>query len=139
METQKFEEKLLKMTKPEVKDLHHQELLAEAILKAKEKSIVSWWWLSIPLFIIGMLLMKSHFKPGSSLINNIKEYSATDKYSAIFFFVIIPTIFIFVNLLSIRNVFIFLGKPKEYSFLESVWFNLVIILFSIIVLTLYLI
>ena len=139
METQNFEDKLIQMTKPEVTNLIHQEMLSDAVLKAKEKSIVSWWWICIPLFIISMLIMKSMFMRGTSLISNIQEYSEKEKYSSLFFFIIVPAALILMNLLSIRNVYKFYGKPKETSFLEVVWFNILIIVFSVLVLVIYII
>ncbi len=59
MEMKNFEDKLFHMTKPEVSQLKHQDMLANAITKAKDKSVLSWWWLSIPLYLITTLLMKS--------------------------------------------------------------------------------
>jgi hypothetical protein len=139
METQNFEDKLIQMTKPEVTDLKHQEMLSEAVLKAKEKSIVSWWWICIPLFIICMLIMKSMFMHGTTLISNLQEYAEKEKYQSFFLFIIMPVGLIIFNLLSIRKVYIFYGSPRETSFLELVWFNVVIIVFSILVLVIYLI
>ena len=139
METRNFEDKLIHMTKPGVTNLKHQDMLADAVLKAKEKSIVSWWWICIPLFIISMLIMKSMFMPGTSLISNIQDYSEKEKYSAAFFFIIVPAVLIIVNLLSIRKVFKFYGSPKESSFLEIVWLNVAIIIFSVLVIVIFLI
>jgi len=33
------------MTKPEIQGLKHESMLADAITNAKDKSVVSWWWL----------------------------------------------------------------------------------------------
>ena len=139
METQNFEDKLIQMTKPEVINLRHQEILSDAVLKAKEKSIVSWWWICVPLFIICMLIMKSMFMPGTSLISNIHEYAEKEKYQSLFLFIIMPVALIIVNMLSIRKVFKFYGSPKETSFFEIVWFNIAIIVSSVILLVIYLI
>jgi hypothetical protein len=139
METQNFEDKLIQMTKPEVTNLKHQEILSDAVLKAKEKLIVSWWWICVPLFIICMLIMKSMFMPGTSLISNIQDYAEKEKYQSLFLFIIVPVALIIANILSIRKVFKFYGSPMEKSFIEIVLFNIVIIVFSVFVLAIYLI
>ena len=73
MEKQNFEKKLEEMAKPEIHNLKHEDILSRSIINAKDKSVVSWWWLSVPVFIILMLLMKSTFMPGTTLISNMHE------------------------------------------------------------------
>jgi hypothetical protein len=48
MGKENFGETLSKMQKPEISELKHEELLAGIIMKAKDKSVVSFWWLCIP-------------------------------------------------------------------------------------------
>jgi hypothetical protein len=137
MEKENFEKKLEKMTKPEISQLKHEDILAHAIINAKDKSVVSWWWLSVPLFIIMMLLMKSFYTPGTSLISNIHELAGKEKYISLIFFLISPIVLIVVNLLSIRRIYYLSGNPKPANFLESVWFNVLIILLSFLILIIY--
>jgi len=137
MEKENFEKKLSDMTKPEIPDLKHEDLLAGAIINAKDKSVVSWWWLSVPLFIIMMLLMKSFYMPGTSLISNIHELAGKEKYMSLIFFLISPIVLIVVNLLSIRRIYYLSGNPKPVNFLETVWFNVLIILLSFLILIIY--
>jgi hypothetical protein len=59
----------------------HQELSSssdadKAEKNAKDKSVVSWWWLSVPLFIILMMLLKSIYMHGTTLITNIHELAS---------------------------------------------------------------
>jgi hypothetical protein len=137
MEKENFEKKLEKMTKPEIPQLKHEDMLAHAIINAKDKSVVSWWWLSVPLFIIMMLLMKSFFMPGTSLISNIHDLAGKEKYMSLVFFVISPIVLIAVNLMSIRRIYFLSGNPKPLNFLETVWFNVLIILLSVLILIIY--
>ena len=81
MEKQNFEKKLKEMKKPEVSNLKHEDMLANAIINAKDKSAVSFWWLSIPLFITAMLMMKSIYMPGTSLISNLNDLAASRNIS----------------------------------------------------------
>lgn len=137
MEMQDFEKKLIEMTKPEVKDLKHEELLSDALSKAKDKSVVSWWWLSVPLYIIAALLMKSMYNPHSSLISDIHELTNKEKVFSFLFFLILPIVFILMNILSIRKIHILSGSPISFRFLGTLWYNVLIIFFSILIILIY--
>lgn len=125
------------MTKPEVSQLKHQDMLADAISKAKDKSVVSWWWLCIPLYMIAALLMKTFFIPGTTLISNMDALKGAGRYSSVLFFVVIPIVFITVNFISIRKIYLLSGSPKTIQFIWAVWFNALIIIFSMLVLIIY--
>jgi hypothetical protein len=120
MEKQIFERKLEKMTKPEIPQLKHEDMLANAIINAKDKSVVSRWWLSVPVFIIMMLLMKSVYMPGTTLITNIHELTSREKYMSLVFFLISPAVLIIVNVFSIRKIYFLSGSPKSLNFLQTV-------------------
>ena len=133
----KFEKKIIEMSKPEISKLKHQDILTDAIIKAKDKSVLSWWWLSIPLYIIAALLMKTFFMPHTTLISNIHELTGSEKYSSLLFFLILPVVFITINFLSIRKIYFLSGNPKTIKFLKAVWFNIFLIVASILILIIY--
>ena len=135
MEKQEFENKLIQMTKPEVSQLKHQDMLANAI--TKDKSVVSWWWLCIPLYITATLLMKTFFMPGTTLISNIHELTGKERYSTVLFFLILPIVFILINFLSIRKIYLLSGSPKTLYFIRAIWFNALIIIISMLVIIIY--
>jgi hypothetical protein len=137
MDTQNFEEKLKQMTKPEINQLKHQDMLADAITKAKDKSVVSWWWLIIPLYVISTLLMKTFFMPGTTLISNIHEFTSRQRFTSTIFLLILPIIFTLVSFLNIRKVYSLSGSPKSVNFLKTVWLDILTILFSILILIIY--
>jgi hypothetical protein len=137
MDTQNFEEKLIKMTKPEVNNLKHQDMLAKAITNAKDKSVLSWWWLSIPLYIIAAFLIKTLFVPHTTLLSNINEFANKHKYSSLFIFLLIPIVFIIINFVSVRKIYFLASSPKAISFLKPDWFNVLIIIASILVILIY--
>src|SRR5665811_2056264 len=110
MEKQDFEKKLEAMTKPEIQGLKHESMLADAIINAKDKSVVSWWWLSVPVFIILMLMMKSTFMPGTTLISNMHELESSQKYISLIFFLISPLVLIIINAFSIRKIYFLSGS-----------------------------
>jgi len=134
---QNFEEKLTQMTKPEVTHLKHQDMLASAITKAKDKSVISLWWLSIPLYLIATLLMKSIFMPHTTLFSNIHDFTSAETYLSVLFFLVLPSVFIVINFISIRNIYFLSGSPKSINFLLTVWFNVLMIIFSILILLIY--
>jgi hypothetical protein len=137
MENEEFEEKLIQMTKPEVNQLKHQDMLAKAIANAKDKTVLSLWWLIIPLYIISMLLMKSIYMPNTTLSSGIHDFAFKQRFIAFFFFIILPIIFIIINTISIRKVYILSGSPKSISYLKTVWLNVLIIFFLILILIVY--
>jgi hypothetical protein len=138
METQNFEKKLKEMTKPEIPQLKHEDMLAKTVINAKDRSAVSWWWLSVPIFIILMLLIKSIYMPGTTLITNIHELAGREKYMSLIFFLISPIVWIVVNLLSIRKIYFLSGSPRSLTFIETVWFNVLMIVLSGVILLIYL-
>jgi hypothetical protein len=138
MEKENFEKKLSDMTKPEIQGLKHEILLADAIINAKDKSVVSWWWLSVPAFVILMLMMKSIFMPGTTFISNIHEMESTQKYMSIIFFLISPLILIIINAFTIKRIHFLSGSPKSVNFLGTVWYNVLIIILSLLILIIYL-
>jgi len=132
-----FEEKLAQMTKPEVTHLKHQDMLANAISNAKDKSVISWWWLSIPLYLIATLLMKTIYMPQTTLLLNIHDFTSREIYLSVLFFLVLPIVFIVINFISIRNIYFLSGNPKSINFLRTAWFNVLMILFSILIIIIY--
>jgi hypothetical protein len=137
MEMQNFDEKLIHMTKPEVSQLKHQDMLEKAIIKARDKSVLSWWWLCIPLYIIAALLMKSFFMPHTTLLSNIHELTGRDRQLPVLAFLVLPIVFIIINFISIRKIYFLSGNPKTITFLQAVWLNVLIIIFSILIFIIY--
>ena len=137
MEKENFEKKLTDMIKPEIQGLKHEAMLADAIINAKDKSVVSWWWLSVPVFIILMLMMKSTFMPGTTLVSNMHKLESSQKYISLIFFLISPLILIIINAFSIRKIYFLSGSPKSINFLGTILFNILIIAFSVMILIIY--
>jgi hypothetical protein len=137
MEKQNFETKLKNMTKPEIQDLKHQDMLADAIINAKDKSAVSSWWLAVPVFVIIMLIMKSTFMPGTTLISNMHDLEGNNKYVSLVFFLISPLALIIFNSFSIRKIYLLSGSPKSLRLLQSVWPNVLIIACCLVIMLIY--
>ncbi len=137
MEKEDFGKKSEIMTKPEIQGLKHETLLANVIINAKDISVVSLWWLSVPVFVILMLMKKTTFMPGTTLISNMHEMESTQKYVSLIFFLISPLILIIINAFSIRKIYFLSGSPKSFNFLGTIWYNELIIIFSLVIIIIY--
>lgn len=125
------------MSKPEVTELKHENMLANAIIRAKDKSVLSWWWLSIPLYLIAALLMKSFFMRHSSLVSNMREMAVRDKITSTLIFLALPVIAIIMNFIDIRKIYILSGRHRSIIFFRAIWLNLLMIAASILILIIY--
>lgn len=137
MENENFSKMMEDMEKPEISELRHQDIIGKAVINARDKSVVSFWWLSIPIFIILMLLMKSVYMPGTTFLSNIHALSSGDKYMSLIFFLIIPVILIVINILTIKKIHFLSGNPEFLNFLQVVWSNVLIIVLSLMILIIY--
>ena len=137
MKNNNFEMKLTEMTKPKIPHLKHEDMLGNAIANAKDKSVVSLWWLSVPVFIVFMLIMKSVYMHGTTLVSNMKEMEQQNKFVSIIFFLISPLVLIIINAFSIRKIYFLSGSPKSASFLQAAWLNIIVIAFAVMILILY--
>lgn len=139
METKEFEKILEQMTKPEVLKLEHESAMAKEIIKMKDKAILTGWWLSIPVYVILMLLMKTAFMHGTTLYSNIHEFAQKQPVVAAIFLIAVPIVFIVMNAFSIKKIYFLSGSPKGMIIIEQIWFSLLSIIISILILLLYLI
>ena len=137
MKNDNFEMKLTEMTKPEIPHLKHEDMLADAIVNGTDKSVVSLWWLSVPAFIVLMLVMKSIYMPGTTLLSNMHEMTAKNKFISTVFFLASPLVLIIINSFSIRKIYFLSGSPKSANFLQAVWLNIMVIAFAVVVLVMY--
>lgn len=132
-----LEEQLTQMSKPEVSQLKHQDLLAGLIMQAKSRSVVSWWWLAVPIYIAATLFMKTFFMPESSFAANLRDRNGQEQYTSLFFFLVLPLALIWVNLTSVRRIHIALGNPDLKGTLRAAWSNILLILAALLVITIY--
>ena len=132
-----FEEGLVQMTKPEVTKIKHQDMLADAIARSKDTSVLSWWWLSVPGYVIATLLMKSIYMPHSSYLSNVHEFIGREKNLSILFFLVIPFLFMMINIYIIRKIYFLSGGPDIKYFFKVIWVNLLAIAFSLFILLIY--
>jgi hypothetical protein len=138
MKNDSFEMKLTKMTKPRIPFLKHEDMLGKAIVNAKDKSVVSLWWLSVPAFIVLMLIIKSVYMPGTTFASNMKVMEQQNEFVSILFFLLSPVVLIIINAFSIRKIYFLSGSPKSAAFLQAAWLNIMVIVFALVVLMMYL-
>ncbi len=133
-----FEEILNGMSKPEINNLKHEDLLAKAIINSKSKSALSFWWIIIPIYIIAAFVMKSLFVPHNSLRSNLTELTEKNGYIAILIFIAIPIVVIIINLVSIKNIYSLSKNISLSKFFVSSLINIFIILISLTIMLIYL-
>jgi hypothetical protein len=133
-----FEEILNEMSKPEINNLKHEDLLAKAIISSKSKSALSFWWIIIPIYVIAAFLMKSLFVPHNSLRSNLDEFAVKNEPIAILLFIVIPILVIIINLVSIKNIYFLLRNTSSAKLFMSSFINILFILISLIIMLLYL-
>jgi|SRR5208283_5475358 len=138
MEIQNFEKNLAEMTKPEMVRLKHQDMLVQAITNAKDKSAVSWWWLSVPLYIVCMLLMKNIYVPNSDWMIHLRLFLRNQKLTGFLFFIIFPVIILLMNLISLRKIYYLSGNPKIINLFRLCRLNILLIILSLIFIAMYL-
>ena len=132
-----FEEKLINMTKPEISQLKHQDMLAKAIINAKDKTVVSLWWLCVPLYLLAAFTMKTIYIPQTSFISTFHELTNKQGYMAVLLFVVLPFALIVINLLTIRQLFFLYGNTKVRVFIKTVLPQVLIIIFSLFIIIIY--
>jgi hypothetical protein len=135
---EEFDEILDKMSKPQISGLKHQEMLSDAVIKARERSVLSWWWISIPVYLIAALLMKTVFMPGTSFYSNLHAMASGNRFLSILLFLVIPAIIIVVNLFHIRKIYSLTGNPGSATFFRIAWFNLLAVAASAVIILIYL-
>lgn len=136
MQTNDFEDKLRRLPKPEVGPLKHQDLLAGAIARAKNRSVLSGWWLGIPLYIFATLVMKSLFGQ-RPLLADFHAFKTGQNYASFLFFFVLPMVFTVINGIGLRTIYFLSGNPKIGPFLQAAWFNVLLLLASLFILIVY--
>jgi hypothetical protein len=85
------------LSKPEINDLKHQNLLSEEIIHAKNRHAMSLWWLLIPLYVIATLTMKTLYMK-TSIKQEIILFKANNQVLSALLFLISPVLIIIFNL-----------------------------------------
>ena len=132
-----FENMLNNISGPEIKSLRHEDLLARAIIRNKHKAAVSFWWLSIPIYIIAAFVMKSTFMPGTSFISILHGLISKDGYTVILIFIVIPAALIVTNMISLINLYRLSGKPAAIKLLQAEYINVIFTVILIILMIIY--
>jgi drug/metabolite transporter (DMT)-like permease len=91
-----FEKMLTDISKPEIKQLKHQDLLADQIMRSKNRTVLSFWWLLIPLYIIATLTMKTLYMK-TSLKQEIGLFKTNNPILSILLFLMVPVLTIIFN------------------------------------------
>jgi hypothetical protein len=134
MSIENFEDTLMNMEKPDVHELKHEAMLPDIIARTKDRSVVSLWWLFIPLYIIAMLVMKSLYVPNTSLFSFLHDFADQQTSTSVLLFNILPVLLIIINIISVKQLYFLYGSLTKAAFLKIVWSQVFIIIISLLVL-----
>jgi hypothetical protein len=139
MENNKLEERLEQMSKPRLPELKHSELLFTQIISNRERTVVSGWFLSIPLFIVAVLIMKARYFQGEGYLVYLQQFIIQQKLLSVLFFVAIPILILVFMVTGIRKVRYLAGKPRFADFLRLIWIQLLIGFVCLLIICMYII
>ena len=132
-----WEDNFEKMSKPEMPELLHGQALKNAIERAEEKSVISFWWLLVAVYVIGAFLLKTLYKPGSFFLSSIRAFKGSQVFPAILFFLISPAVVLLFSVRSIKERYFLAGNPRLGSFVRSILVQVFLIFFSLITIVIY--
>lgn len=127
-----LEDILAKMSKPEIPPLKHQDITGKAIIESKRKAVMSIWWLSLPVYLLATLTMKSLYKPGTTLKSNIRDLCTANHYLPLLLFFIVPAVLVVINIFQVRTIYKLTNSAKAGMI------NLLMIVLSSLILIFYL-
>ena len=125
------------MSKPEIGELKHADMLAKGITKIKDKSTVSLWWVSIPVYLVAAFLMKSFYTPHLSIASAFHEMFGIKSYIGVLLFLVLPIILIIINLINTKQLFFLYGNSKRTTFFKLIYTEILIIILSLTVILIY--
>jgi hypothetical protein len=91
-----FEKMLTEISKPEVKLLKHQDLMADKVVRTKNRNVLSLWWLLVPLYVIATLTMKTFFMK-TSFKHEIGLFKTTNPVLSFMLFLMLPALIIIIT------------------------------------------
>lgn len=125
------------MSKPEVPPLRHQEALTDLIIHCKRKATLSLWWLSVPVFIIGALVMKQLYKPRSTLWASIRELKGRHSTQSLILLFFLPLIVSILQIWQLRRLH-FVRQSLWAGRTFAIWLYWLILFISLIIQIIYL-
>jgi hypothetical protein len=125
-----FEKKMEEMSKPEIQDLKHQNMLAERIIREKRKTALTWWWVVLPFYVTATFMMKSLYFPGTGLFKFLGEFILTNSKGSFLLFVFLPLFTIIINVQSIWKLYFYSGASINAPFILNSLFKLFLITLS---------
>ena len=138
MENNKFEEELTQMSKPEVHELKHARLVTEILRNAGDGSVLSAWWLSIPVYILAMLCMQALYLPHSHPLHLLRQLIRGQDWTFLLFFAVVPAVCAIANAILLRKIWFLSGSPGIVGLLRVGWRQILVMLLCALILFIYL-
>ena len=133
-----FEDKLDRLSKPEVKSLKHEAMVSELVIHMKRKTALSWWWVLFPVYFVAILIMKSFYFPGRNTFDYLAEFIAHYPYFSFLVLGFLPTLTIVINLMTVKKIWFYAVADRPgIKFLRLTIFPAILILISALVILTY--
>ncbi len=132
-----FEDELNQMSKPEVGYLRHENLLAKSISRVQDKSRVSLWWISIPVYMLSAFIMKGFYTHNFSIASSLHEIFSMNGYLRGLVFFALPAILIVANLTSIRQLMFLYGSSEKTALYKLIYSEALVVFLSLIVMLVF--
>ena len=133
-----FEDKLDRLSKPEVKNLKHESMISEQVINMKRKTALSWWWVLFPVYFAAMLIMKSFYFPGRNTFGYLAEFIARYPYFSFLVLGLLPALAIVINLITVKKIWFYaIADRPGIKFLRLTFFPAILILVSAVVILTY--
>jgi len=135
-----FEDKLERLSKPEITNLKHEAMISEQVINMKRKTALSWWWVLFPVYFVAILIMKSFYFPGRNTFGYLTEFIANYPYFSFMVLAILPVLTIVINLLAIKKIWLYsVADRPGINFLRLTLFPALLILISTMIIVTYII
>ena len=135
-----FEIRLEKLSRPEIKNLKHESMMADQIIKMKRNAALSWWWVLLPAYLAATLVMKSFYFPGADAGSYLSEFIRQSPGFSALVLLVLPLLTIVVNLLAVKKIWFYSASVKPgMHILRLTFMPLLLILASLIIIVIYII
>lgn len=134
-----FENILSEISKPEIGELKHQDMLADRMIRVKRKTAYTWWWILLPFYIIATLMLKSLYFGNYPPEHFLKQFLVRNNTISFLLFAGLPAITAVIHFLELRKINFYSGSIwKNRESIMILILPLSMILLSLVVIILYL-
>lgn len=126
------------MTKPEIPELKHARIIPELLRHAGDGLVVSAWWLSIPVYIFLMLIVKASHRTHSQPLGLLHDLIRGQHLTFVLLFLVVPLLIAIGNGVILRKIWYLSGSPDLAGLIRIGWRNVLVMLLCTLIVFIYL-